>query len=204
LVDSVLVQTFGEDTAEYRRYLRAKDFSWPLKMGSPTPISEIQQHLKRCRSTSLDLLRQAVSFLKLELELSGDEVKADSPVPSPAKSSRIFIGHGRSHAWRELKDFIQDRLHLPVDEFNRVSIAGMPTATRLSEMLDAAAFAFLVMTAEDEQADGKERARENVVHEVGLFQGRLGFSRAIVLLEDGCGEFSARQLRGTQRAHVTG
>jgi predicted nucleotide-binding protein len=46
------------------------------------------------------------------------------------------------------------------------------------------------MTAEDEQADGKIRARENVVHEVGLFQGRLGFSKAIVLLEDGCEEFS--------------
>lgn len=57
-------------------------------------------------------------------------------------------------------------------------------------MLDAAAIAFLVMTAEDEMLDGKVQARMNVVHEAGLFQGRLGFSRAIVLLEDGCEEFS--------------
>jgi predicted nucleotide-binding protein len=28
------------------------------------------------------------------------------------------------------------------------------------------------------------------VHEAGLFQGRLGFERAIVLLEEGCEEFS--------------
>ena len=28
------------------------------------------------------------------------------------------------------------------------------------------------------------------MHEVGLFQGKLGFSRAIVLLEEGCEEFS--------------
>jgi predicted nucleotide-binding protein len=28
------------------------------------------------------------------------------------------------------------------------------------------------------------------VHETGLFQGKLGFSRAIVLLEDGVEEFS--------------
>jgi predicted nucleotide-binding protein len=46
------------------------------------------------------------------------------------------------------------------------------------------------MTAEDEQPDGRMRARENVVHEIGLFQGRLGFKRAIVLLEEGCEEFS--------------
>ena len=57
-------------------------------------------------------------------------------------------------------------------------------------MLDGATIAFLVMTAEDAQADGKVRARENVVHEVGLFQGRLGFKRDIILLEDGCEEFS--------------
>ena len=59
--------------------------------------------------------------------------------------------------------------------------------------------AFLVMTAEDEQADGKLRARENVVHEAGLFQGKLGFEKAIVLLEDGCEEFSNIQGLGQIR-----
>jgi predicted nucleotide-binding protein len=46
------------------------------------------------------------------------------------------------------------------------------------------------MTAEDEQADGTVHARQNVVHEAGLFQGRLGFKKAIILLEGGCEEFS--------------
>lgn len=57
-------------------------------------------------------------------------------------------------------------------------------------MLDSAAFAFLVMTAEDENAEGQRQARMNVIHEVGLFQGRLGFRKAIILLEQGCEEFS--------------
>ncbi|ENR0231979.1 nucleotide-binding protein [Enterobacter cloacae complex sp. I7] len=34
------------------------------------------------------------------------------------------------------------------------------------------------------------KARRNVIHEVGLFQGRLGFERAIVLFEEGCEELS--------------
>jgi predicted nucleotide-binding protein len=104
--------------------------------------------------------------------------------------TNVFIGHGRSSVWRELKDFIQDRLQLPWDEFSRVPVAGVTNIARLSEMLDAAAIALLVMTGEDEQTDGKLHARMNVVHEAGLFQGRLGFTRAIVLLEEGCEEFS--------------
>ena len=104
--------------------------------------------------------------------------------------TNVFIGHGRSFVWRDLKDFVQDRLKLPWDEFNRVPVAGITNIARLAEMLDAAAIAFLVMTAEDEMADGVLQARMNVVHEAGLFQGRLGFSRAIVMLEEGCEQFS--------------
>lgn len=102
---------------------------------------------------------------------------------------KVFIGHGRSSAWRELKEFIEN-LQLPVDEFNRSSAAGMTTVERLKQMLDSASIALLVMTAEDAQPDGTLRARENVVHEAGLFQGRLGFKKAIIVLEEGCERFS--------------
>ena len=113
--------------------------------------------------------------------------------------TNIFIGHGQSPFWRELKDFVSDRMKLPWDEFNRVTVAGVTNITRLAQMLDQASIAFLIMTAEDEQADGDHHARMNVIHEVGLFQGRLGFKRAIVLLEDGCQEFSNIQGLGQIR-----
>ena len=66
-------------------------------------------------------------------------------------------------------------------------------------MLEQSRFAFLLMTAEDENTDGKLQARMNVIHEVGLFQGRLGFERAIVILEEGCEEFSNIQGLGQIR-----
>lgn len=119
----------------------------------------------------------------------------DSIAERPAAGIRLagtsmFIGHGRSPLWRELKDFLKDRLDLPCDEFNMQPVAGVTNVDRLSQMLDNAAVAFLVLTAEDERTDGQLTARQNVIHEVGLFQGRLGFSRAIVMLEEGCEEFS--------------
>jgi predicted nucleotide-binding protein len=101
----------------------------------------------------------------------------------PVTGKKVFIGHGHSPVWRELQSFLEKRLNLSVEEFNAVSVAGIPTATRLEQMLDAAKFAFLIMTAEDETPDGKLRARLNVVHEAGLFQGKLGFKKAIILLE---------------------
>jgi predicted nucleotide-binding protein len=109
---------------------------------------------------------------------------------TPLAEKQIFIGHGRSRLWREVKDFIADRLGLPWEEFNRTAVAGFTTFERLSQMLNNACFAFVIMTAEDEHADAKWHARENVIHEVGLFQGRLGPKRAIVMLENGCQEFS--------------
>jgi hypothetical protein len=104
--------------------------------------------------------------------------------------NKVFIGHGRSFVWRDVKDFLADRLHLDYDEYNREATAGFSTKERLESMLNETSFALLVMTAEDEHTDATHHARENVVHELGLFQGRLGFRRAIVLLEEGCTEFS--------------
>ena len=133
-----------------------------------------------CKELS-KITRQIASHIE---KLTGDEVKIKDI------GTRVFIGHGGSTLWRELKDFIYERLHLPWDEFNRVPIAGITNIARLSEMMDNAAVAFLILTAEDEKKDGKTNPRMNVVHEAGLFQGRLGFTKAIVLLEDGCEEFS--------------
>jgi predicted nucleotide-binding protein len=136
---------------------------------------------------------EATYLNKLDI---GDAVIAE---PARKQGNKIFIGHGRSPLWRELKDFIQDRLHLEWEEFNREPPAGQSTVDRLKEMLDSSNFALLVMTAEDEYADQSKHARENVIHEIGLFQGRLEFEKAIVLLEEGCTEFS--NIRGLNQIH---
>ena len=143
-----------------------------------------------CSSTLAQIVKRAAAHLQ---RVDRDDRRAERV------GTNVFIGHGRSYLWKDLKDFVQERLRLPWDEFNRVPVAGITNIARLSEMLDAAAIALLVMTAEDEQADGKVHARMNVVHEAGLFQGRLGFTKAIVLLEEGCEEFSNIQGLGQIR-----
>jgi predicted nucleotide-binding protein len=102
----------------------------------------------------------------------------------------VFIGHGSNAAWRDLKDHLQDKHGFKIEAYETGARAGHTIRDILEEMVTRSSFALLVLTGEDEQPDGQLRARQNVIHEAGLFQGKLGFPRAILLLEDGVEEFS--------------
>ena len=114
-------------------------------------------------------------------------------VQSTSKKPVIFIGHGHSKQWRNLKDHLTDQHGYPVQAYEVGARAGHSIRDILDDMLEKSSFACLVMTGEDETGEGSFRARQNVIHEIGLFQGRLGFSRAIVLVEKETEEFSNLQ-----------
>jgi len=103
---------------------------------------------------------------------------------------KIFIGHGRDSLWKDLKDHLQDNHSYEVLHYEAGSRAGHAIRVILEEMLSKSSFAILVMTAEDQTIEGQFRARQNVVHENGFFQGRIVFNRAVILLEAGAEEFS--------------
>lgn len=110
--------------------------------------------------------------------------------PKEVVPPKVFVGHGRDPQWRDLKDHLHEKHGYPIEAYEIGSRAGHAIRDILEEMLEGSTVALLVMTGEDETKDGKVLARQNVVHEAGLFQGKLGFSRAIILLEDGTEEFS--------------
>ena len=116
-------------------------------------------------------------------DLLPEEELSESP-PS------VFIGHGRDPQWRDLKDHLHEQHGYDVQAYEIGSRAGHAIRDILEEMMEESSFALLVFTGEDVDHEGHLRARQNVVHELGLFQGSLGFSRAVVLLEEGTDEFS--------------
>jgi predicted nucleotide-binding protein len=109
--------------------------------------------------------------------------------PKPVKPT-IFIGHGGNPQWRDVKDHLSDKHGYQVEAYEVGARSGHAIRDILGDMMNKSSFALLVLTGEDEQASGVQNPRLNVVHETGLFQGRLGFNRAVVLLEDGCEVFS--------------
>lgn len=126
--------------------------------------------------------------------LDGYEASCRIPEkPQPLVKPIVFIGHGRSTQWRDLKDHLHEQHGLDVEAYETGARAGHVIRDVLEQMLNTSTFALLVLTAEDEMADGSLRPRENVVHEAGLFQGKLGFARAILLVEEGVEPFSNLQ-----------
>ena len=134
----------------------------------------------------IEAVFHAVETLTREAEVpaSPSDASADDGMPV------IFIGHGGDTQWRDLKDHLHEQHGLAVQAYEIGARAGHAIRDVLEEMLTSSSIAFLVMTGEDQTVDGKQRARQNVIHETGLFQGKFGFARAIVLLENGVEEFS--------------
>jgi hypothetical protein len=110
--------------------------------------------------------------------------------PSEQSTINVFIGHGRDPQWRDLKDHLQDQHGILVTAYEVGPRAGLSVKEILQKMLSESSFAVLTLTGEDIHEDGEVHARENVVHELGLFQGRFGFTRAVALVEEGVKEFS--------------
>lgn len=132
-----------------------------------------------------------------------DEIKEygilESPAPKTgeagaegegASQPRVFIGHGRSSLWARVEQFLEKELGLATVNYESESRVSESITSVLEEMLNQASFAVLVLTAEDATGDGGKRARQNVIHEAGLFQGRLGFKKVVMLKQEGLEDFS--------------
>ncbi|MGY4370919.1 hypothetical protein ACVW1A_006984 [Bradyrhizobium sp. LB1.3] len=122
------------------------------------------------------------------------------------EKARVFIGHGRNPQWEKLKAHLQDKHGLDVVCYETGARAGHTIRDILDSMAEASSFALLVLTGEDKTDEGL-RARQNVIHECGLFQGRLGFDRAILLVEDGvqlASNFDGIQQLRFKRGQISG
>ena len=117
------------------------------------------------------------------------EVRAHSELETPTHSSererRIFISHGIPPGWREVQEFIERDLSIQTLELAQEPNRGRTVLQKLNEESDRCSYAVVVMTGDDEVEDGALRARENVMHEIGYFQGKFGLENVCLLHEEG-------------------
>lgn len=103
----------------------------------------------------------------------------------PLSRNKVFISHGTSKIWQDLQLFLEGQMQRPTIELAQNANRGRTVIAKLAEAADHCSHAVIVMTGDDRAEGGAPRVRENVMHEVGYFQGRLGLDRVVLLLEEG-------------------
>jgi len=104
---------------------------------------------------------------------------------------RVLVLHGTASDWKDLVDLLKGFGLESIEEFTTKPVTGMVVSTRWQEMLNSARFAFAVMTPDDPCGQtGLARARQNVVHEIGLCHARIGIESTAILLAEGTEPFS--------------
>ena len=138
-----------------------------LKVEAPTPAQANQ------------LLDELVnSFPPLPEDYYGEASMAAESLPT------VFIGHGGDSQWEQVRDWVSEAGY-GLQVFEAEERAGYSTLVEVVEMVRGSHIALLVLTAADTLIDGTKRARENVIHELGLCQGILGVENTVVILETG-------------------
>lgn len=114
------------------------------------------------------------------------EIRANSELAAPivSKPRRVFLSHGRSKDWLAVQAYIERDVDLPTLELAQEASRGQTIIEKLFGNAERCDSAVIVMTGDD-VAEDQVRARENVIHEIGFFQGKFGRQAVVVLHEDG-------------------
>lgn len=109
----------------------------------------------------------------------------ENPTSRESTFNRVFVTHGRSSDWREVQSHIERDVELATMELAQEPNSGMTVIEKLIDGASRCDSAVIVMTGDDLTSDGQPRSRENVMHEIGYFQGKYGRAKVCLLHEEG-------------------
>ena len=105
-------------------------------------------------------------------------------------TNKVFIVHGHNEAVKEKVARFIEHLKLEAIILHEQADRGQTIIEKFESNSYNVNFAIVLLTADDEgkakaETDYKERARQNVIFEMGYFVGLLSRSHVFMLLEDG-------------------
>lgn len=179
-VERFLIYEYGKESYEYKQF---GHYHFSLSIyGTGTPQSEFIAACKR------DLLRVKAVFSEYLNELVNTEVAEDKNQLN-YDCSKVFIVHGHNGELRESTARILEKQGIkPIILFEQPN-QGATIIEKLEKNNDVGA-AICLFSADDvgkeksKTDEGlKDRARQNVVFESGLFIGKLGRNRVIIIAD---------------------
>jgi predicted nucleotide-binding protein len=182
-IEGDLVSIFGHDTVEYRRYCDAisldhggivMSFDGPSDDGGRSA----RKYVAEGKEAAIQTLKSAINWLHDEI---GDAVESES-VLAPARATsallrKIFIVHGHDDGARQTVARFIERIGFEAIILSEQANQGRTIIEKIEAHGDVG-FAVVLLTPDD--VGGKtvdtlrQRARQNVLLELGYFIGVLG------------------------------
>lgn len=183
-VDAVMRSALGEDSATLREY-RDVRYSVGVWTGAPGEDQRDAQYFAARVGDAVGLIDAAIYELGLT-EGSVGEIADPHVIDGP-----IFVVHGRDDARKyELVRLLERAIQRDAVVLHEQSNRGDTILEKLERHAQAASFAIVLLTGDDEgRLAGSAatpltpRGRQNVILELGIFIGRIGRSRVVVLKE---------------------
>jgi predicted nucleotide-binding protein len=194
-IDDALSASFGHGTPTYDRYRRSADLDQgPVQARLGTVFgrgpaidydakdrAEARRYLAEGKLRSIAMLRQAIRSLQDQLE--EHEQSASAPFttrPSDASvRKKIFVVHGHDEAALQAVARFLERIELEPIVLKEQPDRGLTIIEKFVEYAGHAGFAVILLTPDDlggaaASETQQERARQNVIFELGFFVGQLG------------------------------
>ncbi len=184
LIDLMLPPTYDHEGLDLLRY---------IKRAFPT-VAAFLMTTRDSRVTELvaSAMQEGARYF-LDKNASGFDDRLERVLQEyyMERQSKVFLSHGHNELLKlKLKDFITTHLGRGVVVLSEQPSRGLTIVEKLERASNECFFAVILMTKDDEQADRSVRARQNVVHEIGFFQGKYGRKYVVLLAERGVETFS--------------
>lgn len=184
IIDLMLAPSFSEEGLSILAFIRSANPDLPVIM-----ISQRNDQMTSIVDSAFSM--EIVRFL--DKNDSNFWIKLINTVKELEEkmNDKIFISHGHNELLKyKLKDFIQNTLHREPLILSEMPNNGMTVVEKLEAASKLCNVAIVLLTKDDETKEGGMRARQNVIHEIGFFQGKYGRQKVILLREQGVEIFS--------------
>ena len=183
-IEDALSKAFGHGTVEYNRYERATSITGRVgsvhmyELSEREKWQEAQEALSNNLPRAIALLEEAVK--SLEEEIAEDGVSHPSiRLEKPVEKKKVFVVHGHDDAAKHEVARFLDHIKLPAIILQEQPSRGLTIIEKFLSYADEVAFSVVLLTPDDlaeTLATGikEQRARQNVVFELGYFVGKLG------------------------------